>query len=126
MKVTTVIYNSDSVLLHQQNLSCSYNPIFFVFFPMIQVPYFQVDVWFCSDKRIKKLNEEWREVSKPTDILSFPANDFESPGVFSDDSSLQFEKHLGDLVVSPEYVMRQCKRDKIDFEVRFLYYFIEV
>lgn len=83
------------------------------------MPHFQVDVWFCSDKKIQSMNEEWRDVSKPTDVLSFPANDFESPGVFSEDSSIQFEKHLGDLVVSPAYVMRQCKRDKRDFEVRF-------
>jgi rRNA maturation RNase YbeY len=69
------------------------------------------------------MNEEWRDVSKSTDVLSFPANDFESPGVFSEDSSLQFEKHLGDLVVSPAYVMRQCKRDKRDFEVQFFYFF---
>eukprot|EP00596_Hydrurales_sp_CCMP1899_P004130 CAMPEP_0119039896 /NCGR_PEP_ID=MMETSP1177-20130426/9647_1 /TAXON_ID=2985 /ORGANISM="Ochromonas sp, Strain CCMP1899" /LENGTH=245 /DNA_ID=CAMNT_0007004381 /DNA_START=129 /DNA_END=866 /DNA_ORIENTATION=- len=83
---------------------------------ILGVPHFQVDVWFCSDKKIKSMNEEWRDVSKSTDVLSFPANDFESPGVFSEDSSLEFEKHLGDLVVSPAYVMRQCKRDKKDFE----------
>jgi hypothetical protein len=65
------------------------------------------------------MNGEWRQKSKPTDILSFPANDFESPGVFADDPSLEFQKHLGDLVVAPHYVMKQCNMDKEDFEVWF-------
>lgn len=64
------------------------------------------------------MNGEWREKVAPTDILSFPANDFESPGVFADDPSLEFQKHLGDLVVAPQYVMKQCELDKEDFDVR--------
>jgi hypothetical protein len=66
------------------------------------------------------MNGEWRQKSKPTDILSFPANDFESPGVFADDPSLEFQKHLGDLVVAPHYVMKQCNLDKEDFEVWYI------
>lgn len=70
------------------------------------------------------MNGEWREKATPTDILSFPANDFESPGVFADDPSIEFQKHLGDLVVAPNYVMEQCKIDQIDFEVAFAYFMI--
>lgn len=65
------------------------------------------------------MNGEWRQKTKATDILSFPANDFESPGVFADDPSIEFQKHLGDLVVAPNYVMKQCETDQIDFEVTF-------
>lgn len=65
------------------------------------------------------MNGEWRQKTKATDILSFPANDFESPGVFADDPSIEFQKHLGDLVVAPNYVMKQCEEDQIDFEVTF-------
>jgi rRNA maturation RNase YbeY len=71
---------------------------------------FQVDVWFCSDAKMMQLNGEWRNKRKSTDILSFPANDFTAPLVFADDPAMAFEKHLGDLVVSPAYVMRQCAR----------------
>lgn len=84
------------------------------------MPHFQVDVWFCSDKKISELNGEWREKTSATDILSFPANDFESPGVFSDDPSLEFQKHLGDLVLAPHYIMKQCLLDQEDFEVSFI------
>lgn len=44
---------------------------------------------------MEDLNEEHRSKRKSTDILSFPANDFESPGVFSEDPFLEFVKHLG-------------------------------
>jgi len=75
---------------------------------------FKVDIWFCSDEKIRELNSEWREKSKATDVLSFPANDFKRPGVFNfdDDPTMQFEKHLGDIVISPAYVNRQSERDK--------------
>ena len=77
---------------------------------------FQVDVWFCSDSKIRELNSEWREKNKSTDVLSFPANEFKSPGVFDyeADPTLQFEKHLGDIVISPAYVQRQSERDEKD------------
>ncbi|KAJ1406062.1 hypothetical protein B484DRAFT_469624, partial [Ochromonadaceae sp. CCMP2298] len=74
-----------------------------------------VDVWFCSEKKIRELNKEWRDISKSTDVLSFPSNDFSSPGVMIDDGTLQFEKMLGDLVVAPEYVLRACQRDQADY-----------
>jgi hypothetical protein len=31
-----------------------------------------------------------------------------------------FEKYLGDIVVAPQYVYKQCLRDKYDFEVLIL------
>lgn len=37
--------------------------------------YSQLDIWFCSDDKIRDLNEEWRGKRKSTDILSFPANE---------------------------------------------------
>lgn len=79
---------------------------------LLNVDDFDVDVWFCSDSKIRELNEEWREKSKATDILSFPANEFKKPGVFEDDPALQFEKHLGDIVVAPAYVFKQMEEDK--------------
>ena len=81
---------------------------------VLGVSEFQVDVWFCSDTKMMQLNKEWRNQRKSTDILSFPANEFVAPGVFADDISTEIEKHLGDLVVSPAYVMRVCASDEAD------------
>ena len=78
---------------------------------------FKVDIWFCSEEKIRELNADWREVNKSTDVLSFPANDFKKPGVFDSDEN---QRHLGDIVISPAYVQRQCDRDKLDFESRTL------
>ena len=36
---------------------------------------FNVDVWFCSENKIRELNGENRGKRKSTDVLSFPAND---------------------------------------------------
>jgi probable rRNA maturation factor len=84
---------------------------------ILGVSEFAVDVWFCSENKIRELNGEWRGKKKSTDVLSFPSCDFLSPGVFDEsDPALQFEKHLGDIVISPAYVQRQLQRDKLDFE----------
>lgn len=77
---------------------------------------FKVDVWFCSEAKIRELNSEWRGKSKSTDVLSFPACDFTSPEKFADDPTLDVMKHLGDIVIAPAYVQRQCARDEEAFK----------
>ena len=42
---------------------------------VLKVDDFAVDVWFCSNSKMRELNSEWRDKSKSTDILSFPVND---------------------------------------------------
>ena len=79
---------------------------------ILGVPDFKVDVWLCSESKIKQLNDDWRGVNESTDILSFPANDFIAAEVFDPtDPTLAFEKHLGDIVVAPNYVKRACDND---------------
>ena len=89
---------------------------------VLGVSNFKVDIWFCSEEKIRELNADWREVNKSTDVLSFPANDFKKPGVFDSDGdpTHEYQRHLGDIVISPAYVQRQCDRDKLDFESRTL------
>jgi len=80
---------------------------------ILSVSDFAVDVWFCTEAKIKELNRQHRRVNTSTDVLSFPANDFIEPEVFDDDDpTLEFDKHLGDLVIAPSYVQKQCSRDK--------------
>lgn len=42
---------------------------------ILNVDEFAVDIWFCSNNKMRELNNEWRDKSKSTDILSFPVND---------------------------------------------------
>ena len=39
---------------------------------VLNVRDFQVDVWFCSNVKIRELNQEHRDKNKATDVLSFP------------------------------------------------------
>ena len=79
---------------------------------LLGVEDFAIDIWFCSEPKIRELNHEWRGKRKSTDVLSFPACDFDAPGIFADDPTLEFEKHLGDIVIAPAYVERQLLRDQ--------------
>ena len=78
----------------------------------LNVSDFQIDIWFCSENKIRELNKEWRGVNKATDVLSFPSFNFHSPEVFESDATFEFMKHLGDIVIAPAYVNRQMKKDE--------------
>lgn len=78
---------------------------------ILNVADFNVDIWFCSETKIRELNDEWRGKRKSTDVLSFPACDFTSPGKFVNDPMFEHLKHLGDITISPLYVQRQCIKD---------------
>ena len=56
---------------------------------------------FVSDKNIHKLNKQFRNVDKPTDVLSFPAGE---------------ETNLGDIAISVETAAMQAKENGLSFE----------
>lgn len=83
-----------------------------------QCPYeANVDILLTDNKRIHAMNKEFRKVDRPTDVLSFPNVDYDSPADFS-----QIENHaedyfdpesgalcLGDIVISLEKVYGQAQ-----------------
>ena len=56
---------------------------------------------FVSDKNIHKLNKQFRNVDKATDVLSFPAGE---------------ETNLGDIAISVETAAAQAKENGLSFE----------
>ena len=56
---------------------------------------------FVSDKKIRELNRQFRDVDKATDVLSFPA---EEPN------------NLGDVAISVETAATQAKENRLSFE----------
>ena len=56
---------------------------------------------FVSDKNIRKLNQQFRRVDRPTDVLSFPAGE---------------ESNLGDIAISVETAAAQAKENGLTFE----------
>lgn len=80
---------------------------------------YEVEVSFLltDDEHIKELNNEFRGIDKSTDVLSFPAIDYEKPSTFDgleDEYDTYFNPEsgdlvLGDIVISKEHVYAQSK-----------------
>ena len=72
----------------------------------------EVDITIVDDEEIHMLNRDYRNVDRPTDVLSFPMIEYEEPGDFSvidEESAEAFnpesgELMLGDIVISKEKV----------------------
>lgn len=58
---------------------------------------------FVSDKAIRQLNRQFRNVDKATDVLSFPADDTD-------------ELNLGDIAISVDTAARQAKENGLTFD----------
>lgn len=70
---------------------------------------------------IADMNREYRNIDKPTDILSFGANEFSSPEnfvdpLYSDEGIID----LGDMIISAEYVADYAKQHGLDMQKHWL------
>lgn len=72
-------------------------------------------VAFVSDRRIRELNNIFRDKNKPTDVLSFPYE----PDRYD---YLETENFLGDIVISVEQAARQAEANDLtlDAEIKQL------
>ena len=96
-----------------------------------QCPYeASVSLLLTDDESIREINKEFREIDKSTDVLSFPALDFDVPGDFSlikenDSSYFDLETGellLGDIMISLEHAHKQAEEYDHSFrrEIAFL------
>lgn len=60
-----------------------------------------VTIVFVRDRVIRSLNNQYRQINRATDVLSFPAGD-EMPGEGN-------EQYLGDVVISIDTAVRQAE-----------------
>jgi metalloprotein, YbeY/UPF0054 family len=77
-----------------------------------------VEVTLVDNEKIHSMNREFRQIDKPTDVLSFPMLEYETPGEFS---FLELEENigwfycdtgelmLGDILISAEQVRIQAE-----------------
>ena len=74
----------------------------------------EVSVTFVDDEGIRALNRKFRNLDKPTDVLSFPLLDYEgeSEEPFFDELC----HNLGDIVISLERAMAQANEFGHSFE----------
>ena len=73
-----------------------------------------VSLWLCDDAQIRQLNQQHRQIDKPTNVLSFPAydmaGDMAGQQIDGDAPAL-----LGDIVIAAETVM--CEADDMQMPV---------
>lgn len=77
----------------------------------------EVNVLLTNNDIIHELNKESRGIDRPTDVLSFPLIDYDTPAVFdfSEDEEIELcnpdsgELLLGDIVISLDKVEEQSK-----------------
>lgn len=92
----------------------------------------EVNLTLTDNQGIRSLNQEFRELDVPTDVLSFPMVDYETPGDFSHlDAPLaktmyfnleSGELLLGDIVISLERAKEQAQEygHSLEREIAFL------
>ena len=77
----------------------------------------EVNVLFTDNDGIHEMNKEFREIDRPTDVLSFPMVEYEVPGNFDNLEEEQEECFhpetgellLGDIVLSYDKIREQAK-----------------
>lgn len=78
----------------------------------------EVNVLITNNEDIRQINKEFRNIDSPTDVLSFPMVDYESPSNFDhlEDMTNDYfspetgELLLGDIVISVDKVMEQAEK----------------
>ena len=75
----------------------------------LDCPNQEVSILLTGDKDIRQLNQEFRSIDQPTDVLSFPQNSDEDPCISE-------EIILGDIAVSLDIAKAQAKEHGLDFK----------
>lgn len=74
----------------------------------------EVSITFTDNEKIHALNKQYRNVDRPTDVLSFPLLDFE--GDEEGFMPAELETMLGDIVISLEKAREQSEEYGHSFE----------
>ena len=83
---------------------------------------FYISVTLTNPKEIHKLNKEFRNVDRPTDVLSFPMFEKDELDVIIDEQKKNvLPEVLGDIVISVEKVEEQAKEYGHSFERELAY-----
>lgn len=76
----------------------------------------EINLLLTDDAAIHEMNQEFRQIDRSTDVLSFPMLEYDIPGDFSkiEEQTEAFnpesgELMLGDIVISKEHVLEQAE-----------------
>lgn len=82
----------------------------------------ELSMMIVYNKEIKEINSEFRNIDKPTDVLSFPLLNKEDLDILKTANNINNIISLGDIILSIEKVLEQAKEynHSIEREVCFL------
>ena len=76
---------------------------------------YDLGIWFTNNRNIRRYNKQYRQINKPTDVLSFPYYPALKAGERIKPTSDE-ESILGDLIISAEYVAQAAISLNVTFE----------
>lgn len=80
-----------------------------------------ITVTFTNPENIQSINKEYRNIDKPTDVLSFPMFQKEELDKKIKEKDFQYQDILGDIVISIPKVEEQAKEYGHSFERELSY-----
>lgn len=80
-----------------------------------------ITVTFTNPKNIQSINKEYRNIDRPTDVLSFPMYQKEELDQKIEKKDFQYQDILGDIVISIPKVEEQAKEYGHSFERELSY-----
>ena len=73
-----------------------------------------ISILFSGDEQVAKLNKYFRNINKPTNVLSFPSTQINAKDKF----------FLGDIVFSSQTIINEAERDNKNLEDHLIHLFI--
>ena len=73
-----------------------------------------ISILFSGDGQVKELNKYYRNINKPTNVLSFPSKQINTKSKI----------FLGDIVFSSQTIIEEAKRDNKNLEDHLIHLFI--
>ena len=80
-----------------------------------------ISITLTTPSNIKKINNEYRKIDKPTDVLSFPMFEKEELDEKIQNQDFKYEDILGDIIISIEQVKTQAEEYGHSFERELAY-----
>ncbi|UQS81531.1 rRNA maturation RNase YbeY [Bombilactobacillus folatiphilus] len=83
----------------------------------------EASMTFCTSEVIHQINLEYRNVDRPTDVISFAIEDGDDDGISSQALAEEFgiPRNIGDLFICPAVVQKQAQEYGHSFDREFGY-----
>ena len=80
-----------------------------------------ITITLTNPQNIQEINKEYRDIDKPTDVLSFPMFEKEELDAKIEKKDFEYEDILGDIIISIEKVQEQAGEYGHSFERELSY-----